>query len=89
MGKTDGYDHVASHCVCCGGADLQRSPAVLMPFIAHRIYQWEPVLIDESWGLQTISDGHAYSLCHSLLCLDCHLLFLDIRFSNAESSRLY
>jgi len=89
VGKTDGYDHVASHCVCCGGANLQRSPAVLMPFIAHRIYQWEPVLIDESWGLQTISGGHAYSLCHSLLCLDCHLLFLDIRFSNAEISRLY
>jgi len=89
VGKPDRYDHVASHCVCCDSVELQRSPAVLMPFIAHRIYQWEPVLIDESWGLRTISGGHAYSLCHSLLCLDCHLLFLDIRFSNAEISRLY
>ena len=89
MGKLNHYDHVASRCVCCGSADLKRSPAVLMPFIAHRIYQWEPVVIDESWGLNTIATGHAYSLCHSLLCQDCHLLFLDIRFSDAELSRLY
>ena len=89
MDKFDHYDHVASHCVCCGSADLHRCPAVLMPFIAHRIYQWAPVVIDESWGLNTIATGHAYSLCHSLLCQDCHLLFLDIRFSDAELSRLY
>jgi len=89
VGKPNRYDHVASHCVCCGSANLERSPAVLMPFIAHRVYGWEPVVIDESWGLQTISGGHAYSLCHSLLCEDCHLLFLDIRFSDAEISRLY
>jgi SAM-dependent methyltransferase len=89
MEKSDRYDHVASHCVCCGSVDLARSPAVLMPFIAHRIYQWEPVIIDESWGLNTIHPGHAYSLCNSLLCMACHLLFLDIRFSDAELSRLY
>ena len=89
MERTERYDHVASHCVCCGSADLQRSPAVLMPFIAHRIYQWAPVVIDASWGLNTIRSGHAYALCHSLLCQACHLLFLDIRFSDAELSRLY
>ncbi len=89
MEKSDRHDHVALHCVCCGSTDLQRYPAILMPFIAHRIYQWEPVVIDESWGLNTIATGHAYSLCHSLLCQDCHLLFLDIRFSDSELARLY
>lgn len=60
-----------------------------MPFIAHRIYGWEPALIDESWGLQTIANGSVYSLCNSLLCHQCGLLFLDIRFSDSELSLLY
>ena len=89
MEPSDNYDHVASTCVCCGHAELMRSPAVLMPFIAHRVYQWEPALIDASWGLQTISEGHAYALCNSLLCSECNLLFLDIRFSDREMARLY
>jgi hypothetical protein len=66
-----------------------RSPAILMPFIAHRIYQWTPALIDASWGLQTVPHGMAYSLCSSLLCSRCGLLFLDIRFSDGEMQRLY
>ena len=82
-------EHTASSCVCCGGTALERSAAVLMPFLAHRIYNWEPACIDESWGLKTIASGHAYSLCNSLLCKQCRLLFLDIRFSDAEMSRLY
>lgn len=89
MEKTDCCDHVATTCVCCGHAQLQRSPAVLMPFIAHRVYNWEPALIDESWALQTIPSGHAYALCNSLLCSQCDLLFLDIRFSEREMARLY
>ncbi len=83
------YDHIATECICCGGAELMRSPAVLMPFIAHRIYNWEPVEIDSSWGLKTISLGTAYAICNSLLCIKCRLLFLDIRFSEKEMKRLY
>lgn len=60
-----------------------------MPFIARRIYGWEPALIDESWELRTIPQGIAYSLCNSLLCERCGLLFLDIRFSDIEIARLY
>ena len=83
------YDHIATVCVCCGSQDLMRSPAILMPFIADRVYQWKPVVIDESWGLKTISSGHAYPVCNSLLCGNCKLLFLDIRFGDAEMARLY
>jgi hypothetical protein len=84
-----GYDHVATECVCCGGKEFLRSQAVLMPFLAHRVYQWEPAKIDDSWGLNTISAGNAYALCNSLLCMKCSLLFLDIRFSTLEMARLY
>ncbi len=80
---------IAKNCPCCGGANLRASPAILMPFIAHRVFGWEPVEIDEGWGLNTIKNGHAYSLCNSLCCADCNFLFLDIRFSDEELSALY
>jgi len=60
-----------------------------MPFVAARVFDWYPVVIDESWGLKTIQNGHAYSICTSLLCKDCGLLFLDMRFSDAELGKLY
>ena len=60
-----------------------------MPFVAHRVFGWAPVVIDESWGLETIAKGHAYSICRSLLCSACGHLFLDIRFDDAEMRRLY
>jgi hypothetical protein len=60
-----------------------------MPFVAHRTFGWEPVEINGSWGLNTIKSGHAYSICKSLFCTKCHLLFLDIRFSEAELGNLY
>lgn len=82
-------ERIASYCVCCASTNLKRSPAVLMPFIAHRVFGWEPVTIDENWGLSTIQKGNAYSICSSLYCEDCGLLFLDIRFSEKELSNLY
>ena len=82
-------ERIATQCLCCGGDNLKGSPAVLMPFVAHRTFGWEPVLIDESWGLRTIKQGHAYSVCRSLYCEDCGFLFLDFRFSETEVSNLY
>ncbi|MFN7883189.1 MAG: class I SAM-dependent methyltransferase [bacterium] len=60
-----------------------------MPFIAHRAFDWRPVVIDDSWGLKSLAKGHAYSVCNSLFCNDCQLLFLDIRFDDKEMSRIY
>jgi len=60
-----------------------------MPFVAHRVFNWAPAVIDESWGLQTIPAGNACSICNSLYCLECGLLFLDIRFDADELGRLY
>ena len=60
-----------------------------MPFVAHRIFGWKPIEIDESWGLKTIKHGMGYSICNSLCCSNCGLLFLDMRFSDSELSALY
>jgi hypothetical protein len=80
---------IATACVCCGCSSIAKSPAVLMPFVADRAFGWAPVNIDSSWGLQTIPEGRAYSLCNSLFCRDCGLIFLDIRFDDGALSRLY
>ena len=82
-------ERIAAQCVCCGSENLKSSPAVIMPFVAHRTFGWEPVFIDESWGLSTIKNGHSYSICKSLYCDVCGFLFLDIRFSESELSNLY
>lgn len=82
-------ERIASRCVCCGGADLARSGAILMPFVAHRVFGWTPVEVTPEWGLRTIQSGMAYPLCSSLQCQSCGLLFLDIRFDEVEMAALY
>jgi SAM-dependent methyltransferase len=80
---------IADECVCCGGRDLSKCPAVLMPFVAARVFGWEPVEITEAWHLRDIKLGMAYSVCNTLKCNACGLIFLDIRFDDAEMSALY
>jgi len=80
---------VASRCVTCGSRLLDSKPAVLMPFVAHRALNWTPVQIDESWHLRTIPTGQGLSICRSLRCADCGLIFMDLRFSDEEMTRLY
>jgi hypothetical protein len=80
---------VADQCVCCGSDALDSNTAILMPFVAHRAFGWEPALIDASWGLRSVPVGMAYTVCRSLQCTKCSLLFSDIRFSDDELARLY
>ena len=82
-------ERVATHCVCCGSRALDRSPAVLMPFVSHRVFGWAPVEITAAWGLRTLKTGTSYAICNSLQCRDCGHLFLDIRFDEQEMARLY
>ena len=60
-----------------------------MPFIAHRIFDWIPIEIDQSWNLRTIKTGKLYSICKTLGCELCNHIFLDIRFDNKEMMKLY
>jgi hypothetical protein len=82
-------ERIASRCICCDGDALKKSPAILMPFIAKRTFDWEPVEITDDWGLRDIKSGVAYPLCNSVQCTVCGALFLDIRFSDSEMSSLY
>lgn len=80
---------IQHNCVCCGSTRIQSSPAILMPFIAHRAFGWQPVVIDENWGLSSVKMGNAYSICNTLSCDECGLIFLDIRFSDDQLNNLY
>ncbi|MFI0347946.1 MAG: class I SAM-dependent methyltransferase, partial [Chthoniobacterales bacterium] len=82
-------ERVATQCVCCGSNLLKKSPAILMPFIADRVFGWQPLEINDSWGLKTIKNGTSYAPCNSTLCTECGFLFLDIRFSDNELASLY
>lgn len=83
------HERLASRCVCCGSDRLSVSPAILMPFVADRVFGWKPVTIDDSWGLHTIPNGNAFAICKSMHCSNCGHLFCDIRFSDSEMSALY
>jgi hypothetical protein len=80
---------IARHCICCAGDRLSRSPAVLMPFVAQRVFGHEPVEITAEWGLRDLRKGMAYTLCNSLQCQECGVLFLDFRFTNEQMAALY
>lgn len=92
---TDHFPHslqrerIATQCICCGGLNLQKSPAILMPFVSHRALGLPPANIDASWGLRMIPQGIAYCLCNTLQCMQCGVLFMDIRFSDREMQRYY
>ena len=82
-------ERVATYCVCCGSSKIRSTPSILMPFIAERAFGWRPIEIDESWGLHSIKKGYAYSICNTLNCINCGLVFLDIRFSEQELNNIY
>ena len=80
---------IAKRCVSCGGDRLERVPAILMPFIAFRVFGWEPIEIKPEWGFRDVAAGHACSVCNSLLCQQCGMLFVDIRFDDDDMAALY
>ncbi len=80
---------LAKRCVACDGDRLGHVPAVLMPFIADRIFGWRPTEISPEWGLRDIRAGNACSICKTMMCEDCGMLFLDMRFDDEEMAALY
>ena len=57
-------ERIAEFCICCGSKKLKNSPAVLMPFVAERVFNWKQIKIDKTWGLNTIKNGQTYSICN-------------------------
>lgn len=79
---------VQNSCILCK-SNVEKSPAVLMPFIAKRIFDWSTIQIDKSWGLRDIKEGYSYTTVNSCYCQACDFLFLDMRFDDEEMSLLY
>lgn len=80
---------IAMACICCGADIKDKHPAVLMPFVAKRALDWELCEITAEWGLRDLHPGHAYALGNTLHCHICGMVFLDMRFDDAEMARLY
>jgi SAM-dependent methyltransferase len=80
---------IARRCICCESERLEHAPAVLMPFVAFRVFGWEPAEVQPDWGLRDLPAGKLYSVCRSMMCEYCGLLFLDMRFDEDEMGALY
>ena len=80
---------IARKCVCCDSDRLKHVPAVLMPFVAFRVFGWEPIEIRPEWGLRDLPAGKLYCVCRSMQCQACGALFLDMRFDEDEMAALY
>jgi hypothetical protein len=71
---------IATRCPACDGVQLVHSPAVLLPFVAYRVFGWEPFVTE---------NDTAYSICNTIRCIACGMVFCDIRFDDDELARLY
>ena len=80
---------VIDKCPICDCEDLEKSPAVVMPFITYRIFGWTPKKITPECQLHSLECGSSYQICSSTLCHKCQLLFSDLRFDKPEMEKLY
>jgi hypothetical protein len=80
---------IARECIACGSTSLLKTPAILAPFVAARVFGWTPVEITEAWGFRDIRPGNAYSICNTIFCPRCEMIFCDIRFDADEMKALY
>ncbi|SVB64491.1 uncharacterized protein METZ01_LOCUS217345, partial [marine metagenome] len=69
--------------------NFSKAPAILSPFIANRMFGWEPLNITKKMNLRDFEKGHAYPICSSIECHECDLLFLDLRFHSDDLDRYY
>lgn len=80
---------IAQRCVYCDSDGLERSPAIIMPFIAHRALGYAPVEITHDWGLRDVPPGQCQARCNTMYCPNCGGLFMDLRFGESEMAALY
>lgn len=80
---------IARRCIYCDLDGLESSPAILMPFVAHRALGYAPVEITRDWGLRDVPTGQCQARCNTLHCPRCGGLFMDLRFGEPEMAALY
>ena len=42
---------ISTYCPCCFSFDIEKSDAILMPFMAKKIFDYDYVNIDKNWNL--------------------------------------
>src|SRR5512139_1759672 len=57
----------------------------MAPFVAHRIFNWTPIMLQANSGKEFLS----WPICNSVKCKACGFLFCDMRFDDDEMKRLY
>jgi 2-polyprenyl-3-methyl-5-hydroxy-6-metoxy-1,4-benzoquinol methylase len=80
---------ISTYCPCCFSFDIEKSDAILMPFMAKKIFDYDYVNIDQNWNLFNFDSGKGYLLCKSVKCDSCNFLFSDFRFDDDEMFELY
>ena len=81
--------NISRNCPICLSKSIEKKPAILMPFVAKKVFDWEPVTIKKEDKFKTLDIGKSYASCNSVFCKDCTLLFLDMRFDDDEMNNLY
>ncbi|NHC07261.1 class I SAM-dependent methyltransferase [Azonexus fungiphilus] len=80
---------IARRCIYCDHDAPDSSPAIVMPFVAHRALGYAPVNITHDWGLRDVPTGLCQTRCNTLHCACCGGLFMDLRFGEPEMAALY
>lgn len=80
---------VSSLCICCKSSKFLTVDVVLMPFVAKRIFGYDPIEITKDWGMRDLNCGTSYFPCKSVHCQECGTLFLNYRFDSDQMRRLY
>ena len=80
---------ISTYCPCCFLYEIEKSDAVLMPFIAKKIFDYDYVDINSNWNLFNFDNGNALMLCKTVKCQSCNFVFSDYRFDDDELFELY
>lgn len=74
------------YCRSCGSRKCVTNPAILAPFLVHRITGMEPTSTTSLYGIPNQTN---YFPCKTMKCDDCHFVGVNILFDSEEMSRLY
>jgi hypothetical protein len=79
---------LANKCICCLSDNLLKSQSVLSPFFSYKLFNYKPFKIRKN-QFRDLSPGTSYYLSCSVECLNCSMLFLDLRFFDNELKLYY
>jgi hypothetical protein len=80
---------IANKCICCNSTALNKTAAVLSPFLSDIIFDWKLTKITTDWNIYGIEYGMLYTRCNTIQCSKCGIIFLDMRFDDEEMFKLY